>query len=128
MLLLQQEEEFLERQAEEEEQSDVDHNRDSALLQSGSSQMSPLGKNLLSPESIVDSDSDSGLLSPVPGSTHWEDEITEVVLVKGSQGLGFSILDFSVSQGSLADQSSCPVLQGAYHSICCACSSLHNDK
>ena len=103
--LVQQEAELMERQrqAEEEERrkSDEDHNRDSALLQfdyssyRSSSQMSGLDENLQSPESILDSD--SSLLSPVPGSTLWEDEITEVALVKGNQGLGFSILDFAVS-------------------------------
>ncbi len=91
------------RQAEEEERmkSDEDHNRDSALLQfdyasyRSSSQMSGLDESLQSPDSILDSD--SSLLSPVPGSTLWEDELSEVVLEKGNQGLGFSILDFAVS-------------------------------
>ena len=38
-----------------------------------------------------------GMLSPVPGSTSWETELSEIELVKGSQGLGFSLLDFAVS-------------------------------
>ncbi len=90
------------RQAEEEERmkSDEDHNRDSALLfdytsYRSSSQMSGLDESLQSPDSILDSD--SSLLSPVPGSTLWEDELSEVILEKGNQGLGFSILDFAVS-------------------------------
>ncbi len=91
------------RQAEEEERmkSDEDHNRDSTLLPfdyasyRSSSQMSGLDETLASPDSILDSD--SSLLSPVPGSTLWEDEESVVVLDKGSQGLGFSILDFAVS-------------------------------
>lgn len=43
------------------------------------------------------SDSSAGMLSPVPGSTSWESELSEILLVKGTEGLGFSLLDFAVS-------------------------------
>jgi hypothetical protein len=43
------------------------------------------------------SDGSMGMLSPVPGSTSWESDLSEVELVKGSEGLGFSLLDFAVS-------------------------------
>ena len=51
-----------------------------------------------SPDSMQESDSSASVLSPVPGSTIWEAEINEIDLVKGEEGLGFSILDFAVSQ------------------------------
>lgn len=44
-----------------------------------------------------DTDSSMGVLSPVPGTGFWEPDITQVVLHKGEEGLGFSILDFAVS-------------------------------
>ncbi len=53
-----------------------------------------------SPESPRDSygtDSSVTALSPVPGSGLWDSEVSEVELMKGMEGLGFSILDFSVS-------------------------------
>lgn len=82
--------------------SDEDHSMDSTLLPlidytsyRSSSPISGLDDTLASPDSILDSD--SSLLSPVPGSTLWEDEESVVVLNKGGQGLGFSILDFAVS-------------------------------
>ncbi len=121
-----QEAELKERQrqaAEEEERmkSDEEHNRDSALLPfdyssyRSSSQISGLDEALTSPDSILDSD--SSLLSPVPGSTLWEEEESVVVLNKGSQGLGFSILDFVVR-----------ILYFLYvlHFLCDVCLYTHN--
>lgn len=46
---------------------------------------------------IPESDSSVGILSPVPGSTSWESNLSEIELVKGNEGLGFSLLDFAVS-------------------------------
>ena len=40
--------------------------------------------------------STSTALSPVPGSA-WETNVTSIKLIKGREGLGFSILNFSVS-------------------------------
>lgn len=45
------------------------------------------------------SDGSVGMLSPVPGSTSWESDLSEIELVKGAEGLGFSLLDFAVSVG-----------------------------
>ena len=45
---------------------------------------------------MASEDSSTSVLSPVPGSV-WETEATEIELVKGVDGLGFSILDFAVS-------------------------------
>ena len=50
-----------------------------------------------SPDSMQGSDSSSGVLSPVPGSKLWEPDVTVIDLLKGEDGLGFSILDFAVS-------------------------------
>ena len=50
-----------------------------------------------SPDSLQESDSSGSVLSPVPGSTIWEADINEIDLLKGEEGLGFSILDFAVS-------------------------------
>ena len=50
-----------------------------------------------SPDSMPGSDSSSGVLSPVPGSKLWEPDVTVIDLLKGEEGLGFSILDFAVS-------------------------------
>lgn len=47
-------------------------------------------------DSMASEDSTTSALSPVPGSV-WETEVSEVQLVKGEHGLGFSILDFAVS-------------------------------
>lgn len=44
-----------------------------------------------------DTDSSTGVLSPVPGTGFWEPDISLVTLHKGEEGLGFSILDFAVS-------------------------------
>ena len=55
--------------------------------------------HLLHPES----DSSMGMLSPVPGSTSWEVDLAEVELVKGNEGLGFSLLDFAVSWGYVCE-------------------------
>ena len=106
--LVQQEAELKERQREQDEEeerrkSDGEQKRDSALLQFDYSSLSYLSSNnfsgfdepLQSPDSIHDSD--SSLLSPVPGPTLWESEMSVVELVKGNEGLGFSILDFAVS-------------------------------
>ena len=43
------------------------------------------------------SESSGGMLSPVPGSTSWEPDLSEIELVKSQEGLGFSLLDFAVS-------------------------------
>ena len=43
-----------------------------------------------------DSDSSPDVLSPVPRSTSWESDISEIELVKGNKGLGFSLLDYPV--------------------------------
>ena len=43
------------------------------------------------------SDSSVGMLSPMPGSTSWESDLSEIGLMKGQEGLGFSLLDFAVS-------------------------------
>ena len=40
--------------------------------------------------------STSTALSPVPGSA-WENSVTVIKLIKGREGLGFSILNFAVS-------------------------------
>lgn len=45
----------------------------------------------------VVSDGSVGMTSPVPGSTSWESDLSEIELVKGTEGLGFSLLDFAVS-------------------------------
>ena len=47
-----------------------------------------------------ESDSSVGMLSPVPGSTSWESNLAEIELVKGNEGLGFSLLDFAVCQNA----------------------------
>ena len=50
---------------------------------------------------VVSPDTDSSLsvLSPVPGTGFWEPDVAQVTLLKGEEeGLGFSILDFAVSQ------------------------------
>lgn len=57
---------------------------------------SHLGMTSLGYEHQHDSDSSVGVLSPVPGSTRWESDLSEIELVKGSEGLGFSLLDFAV--------------------------------
>ena len=43
-----------------------------------------------------ESGSSAGVLSPVPGSTSWELDMSEIELLKGKEGLGFSLLDFAV--------------------------------
>ena len=43
------------------------------------------------------SDSSLSVLSPVPGTGFWEQDIATIQLHKGDEGLGFSILDFAVS-------------------------------
>ena len=48
------------------------------------------------------SDGSVGMMSPVPGSTSWESDLSEIELVKGAEGLGFSLLDFAVSVRSEA--------------------------
>lgn len=45
----------------------------------------------------LDTDSSLGVLSPVPGTGFWEPDLAQVALLKGEEGLGFSILDFAVS-------------------------------
>ena len=47
-----------------------------------------------------ESDSSPSVLSPVPGSTSWESELSEIELYKGPEGLGFSILDFPVRKNT----------------------------
>lgn len=44
--------------------------------------------------SMASEESSTSALSPVPGSV-WENEITEIDLIKEKEGLGFSILDFA---------------------------------
>ena len=44
-----------------------------------------------------DTDSSLSVLSPVPGTGFWEQDVTRIQLHKGDEGLGFSILDFAVS-------------------------------
>ena len=48
-------------------------------------------------DSMASEDGSAEVLSPVPGSGLWENEVVEVELPRGDEGLGFSILDFSVS-------------------------------
>lgn len=50
-------------------------------------------------DSVASEDSSAGVLSPVPGSGLWDNEIIEVELHREKEGLGFSILDFAVSLG-----------------------------
>ena len=113
--LLQQEKELKDRQLqqmEEEEQRKADaEQRNSAHLQTLEFDYSPYittpNTNFMfgplyihSPDSARDSfatDSSTSALSPVPGSGFWESEISEIDLEKGEEGLGFSILDFTVS-------------------------------
>ncbi len=40
------------------------------------------------------------VLSPIPGSTSWESDLSEIELFKGEEGLGFSLLDFDVRKNS----------------------------
>ena len=109
--LLQQEMEFKERQrrqTEEEEErrkADAEQKHSSANAQFEYNANYPdyeFERPVQSPDSMQESDSSISVLSPVPGSTIWEAVIDEIDLVKGEEGLGFSILDFVVSSLSLA--------------------------
>ena len=112
--LLQQEKELKDRQlrqVEEEERRKADaEQRNSARSQTVEFDYSPyittpnttfmLPMYIHSPDSARDSfatDSSASALSPVPGTGFWESEISEIDLEKGGEGLGFSILDFTVS-------------------------------
>ena len=105
--LLQKEMEFKERQRrqkEEEEKrkrTDTKQNSLSDNLQYDYNINYPgymeYERQVQSPDSMQESDSSGSVLSPVPGSTIWESDICEVDLLKGEDGLGFSILDFAVS-------------------------------
>ena len=52
-------------------------------------------------DSMASEDSTTSILSPLPGAV-WENEVTEIELVKGDNGLGFSVLeDYAVSLVSI---------------------------
>ena len=105
--LLQKEMEFQERQrrqTEEEEKrkrADAEQKSLSENLQYDYNINYPTyaeyDRQVQSPDSMQGSDSSTSVLSPVPGSTLWEADLNEIDLVKGEEGLGFSILDFAVS-------------------------------
>ena len=92
------------RQTEEEEErkrADAEQKRLSANVQYDYNTNYPgyesYEHQVHSPDSMQGSDSGSSVLSPVPGSKLWEPDITVIDLLKGEDGLGFSILDFAVS-------------------------------
>ena len=108
--LLQQEYEFKERQkrqAEEEgEQESLDSCTTSGWLLYDHSSPQDSALDALDMDTSIDTmcpDSKpqqqqptSVILSPVPGWISWDLEVSEIELVKGKEGLGFSLLDFSV--------------------------------
>ncbi len=116
--LLQQENEIKERQewqTKQEESEEVEKESDSGPSDQNqwlpfdyTSYVTPSadfnftdGREILT--SPGDSDHPQGtasvneVLSPVPGSTSWESDLSEIDLIKGQEGLGFSLLDFAVS-------------------------------
>ena len=95
-----QTEEEEERKRADAEQQQQQQNRLSANLQYDYNTDYPgyeYERQVHSPDSMQGSDSSSGVLSPVPGSKLWEPDVTVIDLLKGEDGLGFSILDFAVS-------------------------------
>jgi len=108
--LLQQEQELKDRQLKQQERRklDAEQKRNSTHFEFDYSPyhatpntnfLPPL--HIQSPDSAHESfatdatDSSASILSPVPGSGFWESEVSEIDLVKGDEGLGFSILDFA---------------------------------
>lgn len=96
----EEEEEERKRADAEQQHQQQQQNRLSANLQYDYNTNYPgyeYERQVHSPDSMHGSDSSSGVLSPVPGSKLWEPDVTMIDLLKGEDGLGFSILDFAVS-------------------------------
>ena len=107
--LIQQENELKERQqrqAEEEEEGSISKTQTTWLPFDYTTYFSPNSDldfsenhmDMVSPGSEHQQNfySSAGTLSLVPGSTSWELELSEIELVKGENGLGFSLWDFAV--------------------------------